>query len=81
MKKLIIDRFEGNYAVCESEDRSAVMVPKYKLPLECREGDCLILDADGMYQKDVLEAKAREKRIHDKMGRLFKDRENPDERD
>jgi hypothetical protein len=79
MKKLIIDRFEGNYAVCEREDKSTVKVPKYKLPLECYEGDCLILDADGMYQKDKEAAKTREKSIKDKMSRLFKDKENPNE--
>lgn len=81
MKKLIIDRFEGNYAVCELEDKSTVKVPKYKLPLECKEGECLIQDGDGMYQKDSVSTNTREKRIHDKMNRLFKDKENPNERD
>jgi len=71
MMKLIIDRFEGTFAICESEDNSFVQVPKYKLPLECREGDCLILDAGGMYYKDREETKCREKRIREKMNRLF----------
>lgn len=81
MKKLIIDRFEGNYAVCEGEDKTTVKVPKYKLPLECKEGDYLVLDADGMYQKDRAATKTREKSIYDKMSRLFKDKESPNERD
>jgi hypothetical protein len=71
MKKLIIDRFEGNYAVCEREDKSFVNIPKYRLPLNCREGDCLLLDADGMYQLDTEETKSRKQRICDKMNRLF----------
>ncbi len=71
MKKLIIDRFEGNYAVCEWEDRSTVNIPKYKLPLECKEGDCLVQDTEGMYRKDTETTKTREKRICDKINRLF----------
>lgn len=71
MKKLIIDRFEGNYAVCEREDKTTVNIPKYKLPLDCCEGECLILDGDGMYQKDTEATKNRDKRIKDKMNRLF----------
>lgn len=52
MKKFIIDRFDGSYAICEMEDKSTTIIPKYKLPLNCREGDCLLLNHDGMYQKD-----------------------------
>ena len=70
--KLIIDRFEGTYAVCEQEDRSTVKVPKYKLPLDCREGDCLELDADGMYCKEIEITKNTERRLREKTDRLFK---------
>lgn len=71
MKKLIIDRFEGNYAVCEEEDKSMTKIPKYKLPLECKEGDCLILNENDMYQKDEKSTSAREKRLLEKMQRLL----------
>ncbi len=71
MKKLIIDRFEGVFAICEQEDKSFIKVPKYKLPPECKEGQCLITDRDGMYQLDLEETKKREQRITDKMNRLF----------
>jgi hypothetical protein len=71
MKKFIIDRFEGNYAVCEMEDKSYLSIPKYKLPLDCREGDCLLQDADDMYQKDIEAKTTKEKKIRDKMNRLF----------
>jgi hypothetical protein len=71
MKKLIIDRYEGNYAICENEDKTTVPVPKYRLPLDCKEGDCLIQDDEGMYQKDVVTTSGKEKRIRDKMSRLF----------
>lgn len=71
MKKLIIDRFEGTYAVCEKEDKSTILIPKYKLPQSCKEGECLILDANGIYQKDSETFSSREKRIRDKMNRLL----------
>ena len=71
MKKFIIARFEGNYAVCEMEDKSYISIPKYKLPLDCREGDCLLQDADDMYQKDIETKTTKEKKIREKMNRLF----------
>lgn len=71
MEKLMIDRFEGNYAVCERDDKTIVKIPKYKLPLGCKEGDCLVLDSEGMYQPDAVTTKSREKRLRDKMNRLF----------
>ncbi|MDF2907860.1 MAG: hypothetical protein K0R34_3181 [Herbinix sp.] len=71
MKKFIIDRLEGNYAICETDDSSYVQIPKYKLPLDYKEGDCLIQDSDGMYRKDIEGKTAREKKIRDKMNRLF----------
>ncbi len=72
MKKFIIDRFEGMYAICEEEDKTMLSIPKYRLPLDCKEGDCLILNTKGMYQKDNEVTMEREKRIRDKMDRLFK---------
>lgn len=71
MRKLTIDRFEGKYAICELPDKSLISIPKYKLPLNCREGDCLICNSDGMYQKDTEELTTKEKRILEKMNRLF----------
>lgn len=41
--KLIIDRFEGKFAVCMQEDK-IINIPRYKLPIEAKDGDCLILE-------------------------------------
>ncbi len=71
MKKLVIDRFEGSYAICEDEAKAFSKVPKYRLPLGCREGDTLIQDSDGMYQVAKNETKGNETRIREKMNRLF----------
>ncbi len=73
MKKYVIDRFEGNYALCEDETKAVTKIPKYKLPLECKAGDALVQDADGMYHIDKNETKANENRIREKMNRLFKE--------
>ncbi len=71
MKKFIIDRFEGNYAICEAEDKTFISIPKYKLPLDCKDGDCLVQDEDGMYREDIEVRTTKEKKIRDKMNRLF----------
>jgi len=39
--KIIIDRFEGNYAVCEDENRVMHNISKILIPNESREGDVL----------------------------------------
>ncbi len=47
--KVIIDRFEGEYAVCEQEDRTMINIEVIKLPQEAREGDVLKIDGDRIY--------------------------------
>ncbi len=44
--RLIVDRFEGTYAVCEQEDQTIVKIEKSKLPKGTKEGDVLIMDGD-----------------------------------
>ncbi len=41
--KLTIDRFEGKFAVCMQEDK-IINIPRYKLPIEAKDGDCLVLE-------------------------------------
>ena len=44
--KLIIDRFEGDFAICEKEDRTALYLDRRELVIHAKEGDVLIVD-DG----------------------------------
>jgi hypothetical protein len=44
--KVIIDRFEGNYAVCEKEDRTMINIEKNKIPTEAKEGSVLSVTED-----------------------------------
>jgi len=44
--KVIIDRFEGDYAVCEKEGRTMVDIERNKIPAEAKEGDALLVEDD-----------------------------------
>ena len=63
---LVIDRFEGDFAVVETE-KGMINIPRSELPKGAREGDTLRLTID---EDDT---DARKKRIDDKMNKLFKD--------
>lgn len=71
MKKYIIDRFEGAYAICEDEEKSIIDIPKYKLPLEAQEGDCLVKTEYDTFIIDSERAEIRKEIIREKMKRLF----------
>ena len=44
--RVIIDRFEGDFAVCEKEDRTMLNIKRDKLPSDAKEGDALIINGD-----------------------------------
>ncbi|SCG83796.1 hypothetical protein DW1_2232 [Proteiniborus sp. DW1] len=46
--KLIVDRFEGEYAVCEKEDGTMVDIKRDTLPKETKEGDILLVEGDSI---------------------------------
>lgn len=54
----IIDRFEGDVAVVEGEDRVMVEIPRNKIPKEAKEGDS-ILQINGEYILDEGETQRR----------------------
>ena len=68
--KYTIDRFEGKIAICEDETKQIVQIPKYKLPLEAKEGDCL-MEQDGFIKMDEKETEERKKNLKERMSRLF----------
>lgn len=59
---LIIDRFEGEYAVCEAEDRKMVLVKRGEIKGQAREGD-VIKREDKYYIVDVEETAKRRQMI------------------
>lgn len=62
--KIIIDRFEGNYAVCEKEDRTMINIEKNKIPIEAKEGSVLSITEDGI-TIDEEDTKSRRKDIEE----------------
>ena len=68
---IIIDRFEGEYAVCEEESGSVRKHPQVFLPGGCREGDCLVPAPDGSWQVDRAATMERRKQIQRLLGDLY----------
>lgn len=66
----IIDRFEGDFAVCENEHKELFNIPRNIIPANAREGDCLI-EQEGIYIIDPKETEDRQTRIKRKMDNLF----------
>jgi hypothetical protein len=54
--KVIIDRFEGNFAVCEKDNGEMISIERDKLPSDAKEGDALVIKQDNIYiDKDETE--------------------------
>jgi len=66
--RYVIDRFEGELAVCEREDRAMVTLPRAELPPGCREGDALEKTEHGFACADNSDARER---IREKLRRLM----------
>lgn len=70
--RLIIDRFEGKFAVCERENKEMIDIPKNRLPKGAEEGDVLIIEGDKIKLDKVATEKRRE-RIQNLMNSLWED--------
>lgn len=68
--KMIIDRFEGKYAVCEMENLEMKDIEISKLPENAKEGDVLIVNGDEI-KIDKEETKNRRKKIKKLMDDLW----------
>lgn len=62
---VVVDRFEGKYAVCEKEDKTMINIEKLKLPKEVKEGDVLTIEATGISinLKETIDRKAKIKKL------------------
>ena len=66
-----IDRFEGNQAVCETDERKILHIPKDQLPSGAKEGDCLRI-TEGNITLDREETEKRRQKILELQRRLFR---------
>uniref|UniRef100_UPI003FEF722F DUF3006 domain-containing protein n=1 Tax=Candidatus Fimivicinus sp. TaxID=3056640 RepID=UPI003FEF722F len=71
METLIIDRFEGDLAVCEREDCSMVAIEKSRLPKGVRPGNILKIEDDGTIRLDAEEELRRREMIYKMQESLF----------
>lgn len=62
--RLIIDRFEGIYAICEKEDKTMVDIEKDKLPKNAKIGDVIEIARDSIYI-NTKETEKRRKEIEE----------------
>ena len=70
--KITIDRFEGEYAVCEVEAGKFIDIPKADIPKGAKEGD-ILSKADNGYRIEKSETEAKKGEIKKRMNRLFVD--------
>ena len=65
--KLVIDRFEGEYAIIELTDGRTASIPRIAIPPEAKESDILSIEIQKR------ETEARNTSIHHKINSLFSD--------
>lgn len=70
--RLVIDRFEGKYAVCELENGEFIDVLKTDIPQEAKEGD-ILTKTDNGYCIDKMATETKREEIKQRMNRLFVD--------
>lgn len=72
MRYFIIDRFEGEYAICEDKDRKMFAIEKKEISKEAKEGDVLIITDEGEISVDKEKTEQRKKLIAKKQNSLWK---------
>ena len=70
--KIVIDRFEGNYAVCETEEKKFIDISKSDIPEGAKEGD-ILTKTDKGYRIEKTETEEKREAIKNRMNSLFVD--------
>ncbi len=71
MKRVVIDRFEGKYAVCEDDGLEVFSIPIDRLPEGAEEGCVLAISEEGELFLDLEETQSRRRRIAEKQRGIF----------
>ncbi|HWQ57841.1 MAG TPA: DUF3006 domain-containing protein [Clostridia bacterium] len=66
---IIIDRFEGDAAVCEDGDEQ-ILIPRASLPSHAGEGDVVVIRDDGTYGVDQAATERRRTSIASRFAKL-----------
>ena len=72
MKYFVIDRFEGQYTICEDKDRKMFAFEKSETPEGAKEGDVLAVTDEGELCIDKVETEKRRNAIIKKQNDIFR---------
>ncbi len=72
MRKLIIDRFEGTYAICEDQEKKMFAISLNELPQGAKPGDVLQISGAGELSVDQEETQRRRKIMAGLQSKLFR---------
>ena len=72
MRKLIIDRFEGTYAICEDQEKKMFDISLNELPQGAKPGDVLQISGAGELSVDQEETQRRRKKMAGLQSKLFR---------
>lgn len=67
---MIIDRFEGEFAIAETDSGERVNIERKLLPSEVKEGDCIFEDS-GKFFVDTEKTEQRRKKIIELQNNLW----------
>lgn len=63
MRKLVVDRYEGQFTVCEDKDQKYFAIETADMPKEATAGTVIVISDDGTINVDEEETKLRKERI------------------
>ena len=72
MRKLIIDRFEGTYAICEDQEKKMFAISLNELPQGAKPGDVLQISGAGELSVDQEETQRRRKKMAGLQSKRFR---------
>ena len=72
MRKLIIDRFEGTYAICEDQEKKMFAISLNELPQGAKPGDVLQISGAGELSVDQEETQRRRTKMAGLQSKLFR---------
>lgn len=71
MRELTVDRFEGNYVICEDKEKNMFAIDKTEMIKGVKEGDIIVISDSGEISVDREKTELRRKRIQAKEKNLW----------
>ena len=70
MKKLIVDRYEGQFTICEEpKEKKYFAIETSEMPKDAKPGTVIVISDDGIISVDLEETKRRAERILNKQNK------------